>query len=86
MPAAAPESAMVQCEHDARRSGPQFTLKKLPDFLRQYEEMMEDARNANRDFEGQLRIGFLDIYDASSLFPPVVEAFQSKQNLYSWSG
>ncbi len=49
---------------------------KLPDFLRQYEEMMEDARNANRDFEGQLRIGFLDIYDASSLFPPVVEAFQ----------
>ena len=49
---------------------------KLPEFLRQYEEMMEDARNANRDFEGQLRIGFLDIYDASSLFPPVVEAFQ----------
>lgn len=49
---------------------------KLPDFLRQYEEMMEDARNANRDFEGQLRIGFLDIYDASQLFPPVVEAFQ----------
>lgn len=49
---------------------------KLPDFLRQYEEMMEDARNANRDFEGQLRIGFLDIYDVSSLFPPVVEAFQ----------
>ena len=49
---------------------------KLPDFLRRYEEMMEDARNANRDFEGQLRIGFLDIYDASSLFPPVVEAFQ----------
>lgn len=49
---------------------------KLPDFLRQYEEMMEDARNANRDFEGQLRIGFLDIYDASQLFPSVVEAFQ----------
>lgn len=49
---------------------------KLPDFLREYEEMMEDARNANRDFEGQLRIGFLDIYDASQLFPPVVEAFR----------
>lgn len=49
---------------------------KLPDFLRQYEEMMEDARNANRDFEGQLRIGFLDIYDASQLFPQVVDAFQ----------
>ena len=49
---------------------------KLPDFLRQYEEMMEDARNANRDFEGQLRIGFLDIYDASQLFPRVVDAFQ----------
>ena len=49
---------------------------KLPDFLRQYEDMMEDARNANRDFEGQLRIGFLDIYDASQLFPRVVDAFQ----------
>lgn len=49
---------------------------KLPDFLRQYEEMMAESRNANRGFEGQLRVGILDVYDASGLFPPVVEAFQ----------
>ena len=49
---------------------------KLPDFLRQYEEMMAESRNANRGFEGQLRVGILDVYDASELFPPVVEAFQ----------
>ena len=49
---------------------------KLPDFLRQYVEMMAESRNANRGFEGQLRVGILDVYDASELFPPVVEAFQ----------
>lgn len=49
---------------------------KLPDFLHQYDEMMAETRNANRGFEGQLRVGILDVYDASDLFPPVVEAFQ----------
>jgi len=49
---------------------------KLPDFLHQYDEMMTETRNANRGFEVQLRIGILDVYDASELFPPVVDAFQ----------
>ncbi len=49
---------------------------RLPDFLKEYDEMMAEARNANRGFEGQLRIGILDVYDASELFPPVVDRFQ----------
>ena len=48
----------------------------LPDFLRQYEGLMSDARNANRGHEGRLRLGILDIYDISDLLPPVVSAFQ----------
>lgn len=49
---------------------------RLPDFLKEYDEMMAETRNANRGFEGQLRIGILDVYDASELFPPVVDRFQ----------
>lgn len=49
---------------------------RLPEFLRQYDALMSDVRNANRGFEGQLRIGFLDVYDASELFPPLVEQFR----------
>lgn len=50
----------------------------LPEFLRQYEELMSDARNANRGHEGRLRLGILDVYDISELFPPVVGAFRQK--------
>ena len=50
----------------------------LPDFLRQYEGLMSDARNANRGHEGRLRLGILDIYDISDLLPPVVSAFQKR--------
>lgn len=45
----------------------------LPEFLRRYDRLTEDARNANRGYEGRLRVGLLDVYDASELFPPVVE-------------
>ena len=51
---------------------------RLPDFLREYDELVAEAHNANRGFAGQLRVGILDVYDASELFPPVVEAFQSQ--------
>lgn len=50
---------------------------RLPDFLREYDEMMAEARDANRGFEGQLRVGILDVYDASELFSPVVARFQT---------
>jgi len=51
---------------------------KLPDFLRKYDEMMAEARHANRGFKGVLRIGFLDVYDASELFLPVLTQFQQE--------
>ena len=50
----------------------------LPDFLKQYEELMNHARHANQGHEGRLRLGILDIYDVSDLFPQVVGAFQER--------
>lgn len=49
---------------------------RLPDFLREYDELMTETRRANRGYQGQLRIGILDVYDTSELFPPVVGAFR----------
>ncbi len=49
---------------------------RLPDFLKEYDELVAEARHANRGFEGQLRIGILDVYDASELFPSVVATFR----------
>lgn len=51
---------------------------RLPDFLREYEEMMTEARRANRGYEGRLRVGILDVYDASELFPPIVARFREE--------
>jgi DNA-binding transcriptional LysR family regulator len=48
----------------------------LPEFLKEYDEMMAEVRHANRGFEGTLRIGILDVYDASELLHPVVDRFQ----------
>ncbi len=50
----------------------------LPEFLKRYEGLMTEARNANRGYEGRLRVGILDVYDISELFPPVVEQFQRR--------
>ena len=49
---------------------------RLPEFLKNYDEMMAEVRHANRGFEGALRLGILDVFDASGLLPPVVERFQ----------
>lgn len=51
---------------------------RLPEFLRDYEDLMAEVRHANRGVEGQLRIGILDVYDASGLFSPVVGRFQKE--------
>lgn len=51
---------------------------RLPEFLKDYDEMMAEVRHANRGFEGTLRLGILDIFDASGLLPPVVERFQQE--------
>lgn len=49
---------------------------RLPEFLREYDEMMAEVRSANRGYEGRLRVGILDVYDASGLLSPVVAEFQ----------
>ena len=49
---------------------------QLPEFLKEYDELVTEVRNANRGYEGILRIGVLDVYDASDLLPPVVSRFQ----------
>lgn len=46
--------------------------------LEYYTQAVQDARTANKGYEGQLRIGFLDIYDISELFPEVLRKFQDK--------
>ncbi len=51
---------------------------ELPDFLRRYDEMAAEVRHANRGFEGVLRIGILDVYDASELFVPILTRFQQE--------
>ena len=43
-----------------------------------YTQAVHDARTANKGYEGHLRIGFLDIYDISELFPEVLKKFQEK--------
>ncbi len=53
---------------------------ELPDFLRRYDEMMAEVRHANRGFEGVLRIGVLDVYDASELFFPILTRFQEEHS------
>ena len=53
---------------------------ELPDFLHRYDEMMAEVRHANRGFEGVLRIGVLDVYDASELFVPILTRFQQEHS------
>lgn len=51
---------------------------KLPRLLKEYTEIVEEARNANDGFEGTLRLGFLDIYDIHEVIAPTVYQFQQK--------
>lgn len=51
---------------------------KLPGILKEYNQIAEEARNANKGFEGSLRLGFLDIYDIKELITPILQQFQKK--------
>lgn len=51
---------------------------KLPKILEAYNEIAEEARNANDGFEGFLRLGILEIYDIRELLPPLLGEFQKK--------
>lgn len=50
----------------------------LPELLKTYGNLINEARNANRGYEGQLRIGILDVYDISELFADITRLFQKK--------
>ena len=56
--------------------GGNVLYNNLPHFLRKYDEMMAEVCHANRGYEGVLRVGILDVYDASELFLPVMSRFQ----------
>ena len=49
---------------------------ELPHFLRKYDDMIAQVRYAGRGFDGVLRVGILDVYDASELFLPALTRFQ----------
>ncbi len=43
--------------------------------LEDYRQAVADAKTANAGFEGQLRMGFLDIYDISEIFSDILREF-----------
>lgn len=49
---------------------------RLPEFFELYEDIMADVHRADQGYEGQLRIGILDVYDISDLFPLAINQFQ----------
>lgn len=53
--------------------GGSVLYNRLPKVLSDYAEAVEDA---NSGYEGELRIGFLDIYDISELFDDVIREFR----------
>ena len=57
-------------------TGRQCAVQRLPKVLSDYAEAVEDAKHANSGYEGELRIGFLDIYDISELFDDVIREFR----------
>lgn len=58
--------------------GGSVLYNQLPNFLRQYDELMAEVCHANRGYEGVLRVGILDVYDASELLYPVLKLFQQE--------
>lgn len=57
-------------------TGGSVLYNRLPKVLSDYAEAVEDAKHANSGYEGELRIGFLDIYDISELFDDVIREFR----------
>lgn len=56
--------------------GGSVLYNRLPKVLSDYAEAVEDAKHANSGYEGELHIGFLDIYDISELFDDVIREFR----------
>ncbi len=53
-------------------------LNGLPDLLKNYEDLVQDAKTANQGYQGQLRLGLLDVYDTSKMFSEAMKIFQEK--------
>lgn len=53
-------------------------LNGLPELLKKYEELVVDAKTANQGYQGQLRVGFLDVYDTGARFANIMKEFQEK--------
>lgn len=56
--------------------GGSILLNRLPELLEDYRKLADDVRNANRGYDGHLRIGILDVYDISDLFEDTIQTFQ----------
>lgn len=63
--------------------GGAFLYNRFRNIMKDYTEAIDDARTANQGYEGHLRIGFLDVYDISELFPEVLKQFKEKYPLIS---
>lgn len=58
--------------------GGSLLYNRFRELMEYYTQSVHDARTANKGYEGTLRIGFLDIYDISDLFPETIRNFQEK--------
>lgn len=50
----------------------------LPEIMKNYEDLVQEAKTANQGYQGQLRLGVLDVYDTSRKFSKVMNTFQQK--------
>lgn len=48
----------------------------LPELLKSYDSLVDEAKTANQGYEGQLRLGILDVYDISGKPSAVLRKFQ----------
>lgn len=55
--------------------GGSLLYNKLPEILKEYEQLVEQTRSANIGYEGTLHIGFLDVYDNNRYFTNVLRKF-----------
>ncbi len=71
---------LILREHKKLRLTPGGLLlyQRFREILDAYSQAVADAKTANLGYEGSLRIGFLDVYDISELFPEVLHTFREQ--------
>lgn len=58
--------------------GGMVLYSKFPKLQEEYNEIIEEAQNANKGYKGFLRMGILDVYDVNDRLSAVLEAFERK--------